>query len=301
MLYKASKNIPELKREIRKAEIGYTKLRTLLPALEKKREENKNDDIKSLIEETKTTTRKKLEKIVRDIAPLPDDYNKPSLPLYMGKGRIKRVAVLTSEQEVLLDKAMTLLSSEARKNLSFEEFLELASRKIVGHKLKSGNKKALIVTEKDSVTTKSFGELEINKEKLITPGGEVKNKRPGRNIPSKIKEEVVKRDGTKCKICAGTGRDLEFHHTRAFSEKKEHDARCIILICRSCHSLIHEGYLKVAFDQNNRLLIRYMDKEVLTFTDYLFKKKKELYLKEKYLPKLKLKKQNTQPNLTFNF
>ena len=132
----------------------------------------KRDEIKILIEKAKTHSRKELEIITRDIAPQKNSFLPSPAPRYIGRGRIERIARLSKEQEVKLDKALNLIKEEFKENISFERFLEIVSERVIKAKLKTGNKKALIfVQEKENkniVTTSSIGKIDIDAKKMET-------------------------------------------------------------------------------------------------------------------------------------
>jgi hypothetical protein len=294
-LFKASKNIPEIKAAISDSQIGYTKLRTIMPALVVKNLENKHKEVSALINIAKTTPRNKLEKIARDISPL-EESNIPSpAPKYLGNNKIERVARLTIEQEIVLDKAINLLSGEFGEALSFEKFLDHVSKLIIENKLKKGNKKAHIFVDSNNVVvTKSLGELKINKSNL-TPGEDFKI---NKTIPQKTKSIVLKRDGGKCKIC-GKSNNINFHHIKPKAENGNHDVSNIILVCNACHSLVHQGYIEIK-GESGSIKINYKNKQITTFSDYLFNQKREDHLNNSY-KHLKTKDYKKDKNLYFNF
>jgi hypothetical protein len=281
-LYSNSKKIPLLKEEIKKGETPYSKLSTILPALQKKNEENTDQskrEIKTLLEITKSTPRRKLEVIAKDIAPLADAFKDSPPPKYLGKGKIELTARLSKEEYILLEKAMDLMSGEISEKVDFHSFIKIVSKKVIENKLKKGKKSALIVVdrinEKEMVETKSFGELEIKKDKFETGGIALRQKRNAL-ISQKTKDYVYKRDGGKC-VCCSNVHKLSYHHITPVSENGSNHATNIILVCKSCHNLIHTSQIMV-FNQDKKLKFKYKNPMVKTFTDYLYERKKEEYL-----------------------
>ena len=181
------------------------------------------------------------------------------------------------------EKAMDLISEEMRKNISFEEFIEIVSDKVIQDKLKRGNKKAHIIikenreTKKLSVKTK-MGELEI---KNINSYHVVRNEKNSsrRYISAKIKGEVVRRDENRCIACKKS-KKLHFHHLKPKSLGGKNSSDNIVLLCSSCHALLHLNYIKIRSDKFQFIVDRKND-TVKTFTDYLYMEKRKTYLNSK--------------------
>ena len=266
-LYKA--NIPELKEAILKGDVGYTMLRTVLPALKVKNEAGNSNEVKELLEKTKTTTRQNLEKIVRDMVPLKEAFTPAPKPKYLGSGKIERIARLTREQEVFIDKAINLLSEELGERVTFENFLETVSKRFIEHKLKAGKKRAQIIIDKDTVTTKSMGELKIDKAKIER---QLENK----HISAAVKKEVVLKYANQCAHCGKTA-NLHFHHLKPKADGGSDETINLILVCGACHVLLHLQKIKITFADEKPVFI-YQDTNIKSYNDLIFEEKRVAYL-----------------------
>ena len=297
-LYKSSKNIPELKKQIIKGDIGYSKLDTIKNALEtlsSKREilnKEKNEEmrlevqneIENLIEKARTSSRKKLEIISRNISPLKEESLPAPAPRYLGNNKIECTLRFSTEDYIIFEKAKNLLCEEYKENIRFEKAIKIISERLIQFKLKKGNKKAQIVVEKNKenktigISTR-FGEIEV----LTTTGCNTDaSKKETKNIPQKVKDFVFKRDGGKCRIC-GRANNLNFHHINPKLEGGSHGKDQIILTCSSCHSLCHQNYLSIWVGEFGKIEYKFKDKNITRFTDYLFEQKRAHALNSKKL------------------
>ena len=310
---RASQKIPELKTEIKKASVNeksnfsYTKIRTVLPALlkinEKEKEDKKKDceenlneiSTRSLLEKTRTKTSRELEKITREISPLPSANSPTPLPKWIGRNKIERVARLNQTQEALLSKAIDLISEEKKKNISFEDFLEIVAQRVIENKLKKGKKSAQIfVSEREDtieVANKNLGVLEIKEKNEFHVVSDKKTL-----VPSKLKAKVIKRDRGKCVNCQKT-KNIQIHHINPKSQGGENSSDNLVCLCGACHSLFHQGYLEIEVKKGEKFKIKYKENHIKTFADYLFEMRKNKYLNAKLANGRIIQKNNIQLNL----
>jgi len=61
-----------------------------------------------------------------------------------------------------------------------------------------------------------------------------------RTIPTGVMRYVWNRDGGRCREC-GKDEHLHYHHKTRFSDGGQHQARNLMLLCISCHTLEHYG------------------------------------------------------------
>jgi hypothetical protein len=310
---RASQKIPALKTEIKKASVSektdfsYTKIRTLLPALLKINEEENKKEVssentkseistKKLLQKAKTKTSRELEKITREISPLPKASAPTPSPKWIGKNKIERVARLNQTQEALLSKAIDLICEEKKRDVSFEDFLEIVSQRVIENKLKRGKKRAQIfVSESEGsakVANKNLGVLEI-KEKIEIHVVE-KNKKT--TIPSQIKAKVIKRDEGKCVNCQKT-KNIQIHHIKPKSQGGKNSSYNLVCLCSPCHSLFHQGYLEIEVNKGEGFKIKYKEDHIKTFADFLFEKRRYEYLNAKLANGRVSQKKNIQLNL----
>jgi hypothetical protein len=174
---------------------------------------------------------------------------------------------------------MDLISGEISEKVDFHSFIKIVSQKVIENKLKKGKKSAQIVVdrinEREMVETKRFGELEIKKDKFETGGIALRQNKAG-TISQKTKDYVYKRDGGKC-VCCLSLHKLSYHHITPVSENGTNHLSNIILVCKSCHNLIHSSQMMV-FKQDKKIKFKHKSPQVKTFTDYLYERKKEEYL-----------------------
>ena len=63
-----------------------------------------------------------------------------------------------------------------------------------------------------------------------------------KNIPEKVRDEVLERDNNQCQLC-GTGGEnrLQLHHIEFRSQGGTHDPVNLVTLCFKCHEEVHSG------------------------------------------------------------
>jgi len=76
-------------------------------------------------------------------------------------------------------------------------------------------------------------------------------------IPPSVRRMVIARDGGRCSVpgCSNSAYQHQ-HHITARSEDGGNDPSNLVLVCSSCHSLIHQGKLDVEGNAPDRLVWR---------------------------------------------
>ena len=71
-------------------------------------------------------------------------------------------------------------------------------------------------------------------------------------VPKNMRTAVLARDGNRCYAC-GSRRDLRVHHIKPLCDGGTTEMSYLVTLCLKCHSLVHEGFLKLKFDREGRL------------------------------------------------
>ncbi len=122
------------------------------------------------------------------------------------------------------------------------------------------------------------------------------DKTPSKAIPAKIKAHVIHRDKNECAFCSST-KNLHIHHITPRAEGGKDNAGNLVLVCSSCHGLNHEGYLAITTDPKGKIKFTPRDKQILTFTDLLFEKKREEFKLAKMIQAKKVTHSTSQGTL----
>jgi len=79
-----------------------------------------------------------------------------------------------------------------------------------------------------------------------SPGGKYRQRRARTTIPSALRKRVLERDGHRCQV-PGCGRDrfTVLHHLNPVALGGRDEASALIVLCWSCHDLLHEGGLSL--------------------------------------------------------
>ena len=249
--------VPEIKEEVRKGNLGISKLRKLCPVIDKENQ-------KEWIQAAKTSSSREIEMKVASIK----ETHTPLASLRpVAKDTLRLSLDISDEAEQKLVRLKDLLSSRKGRDCTLQEVLDFALETAIEkhdpvRKAKRAQKRGEKKAQQERALNSEVSEYpakasESQPCRIDVGAGHAPSEgspdpRPGtrshsrKALPQSIVDALNRRDKARCtyvgsnsKRCTQT-RWLEFHHQVPFSKGGSDDPQNLITLCHAHHRLLHD-------------------------------------------------------------
>ena len=238
--------VPEIKEEVRKGNLGISKLRKLCPVID-------IENQKEWIQAAKTSSSREIE---MKVASIKETHTPVANLRPVAKNTLRLSLDISDEAEQKLLRLKDLLSTKKGRDCTLQEVLDFALETTIEkvdpirkakRAKKRGEKKTKQEKELNSKVSKSPPMNKENQESI-----HVGKARPGtrsgsrKALPKSTVDAINRRDEAQCtyvasnsKRCTQT-RWLDFHHVLEHSKGGSDDLQNLVTLCHAHHRLLHE-------------------------------------------------------------